>query len=124
MAMRDGLSELAGRVRYGGNPEHKRDPGDFDLAPPAAPRPGKSLCDDAGVFKRDDALALLRQGLTLGLVADRFEGEWPYNVWMVTASGMPLEAEWEGEGVYHGYPMPDADPFRGEVLRRWKDIHG
>jgi len=39
------LAELAQRVNYGGNPEHKKNPGDFGLTPPADPRPGKSLCD-------------------------------------------------------------------------------
>ena len=29
------LDALAQRVRYGGNPEHKRNPGDFGLTPPA-----------------------------------------------------------------------------------------
>jgi hypothetical protein len=118
------FSELASLVQYGGNPEHKRDPGDFALSPPhAGGRPAKSLCDDAGVLRRKNALELLRSGLTLGLVSDRFDGEWPYNVWMVTAEGQPLEAQLERPGVYHGYPMPDADPFRGEVLKRWRQIH-
>jgi len=29
------LEELAGRKQYGGNPEHKKNPGDFNLTPPA-----------------------------------------------------------------------------------------
>lgn len=116
------LAALSRQVQYGGNPEHKRNPGDFDLTPPAAPRPGKSLCDDAQVFRREVALQLLQQGLELGLVSDRFEGEWPCNVWMVN-DGVAFEAEWERAGVYHGYPMPDNDPFREEVLRRWRTRH-
>ncbi len=62
---------LADTVRYGGNPEHKRNPGDFGLTPPAAPRRGKSLGDEAVRFRRADALALLRQGLMAGLVDQR-----------------------------------------------------
>jgi hypothetical protein len=27
-----------------------------------------------------------------------------------------LEAQLEGDGRYHGYPMPEGDPFREEVL--------
>jgi len=33
------LAMLAGRVTYGGNPQHKRRPGNFGLNPPAAPGP-------------------------------------------------------------------------------------
>ena len=35
----DMLAWLAQNVKYGGNPQHKRDPGDFDLTPPSQPRP-------------------------------------------------------------------------------------
>ena len=113
------LHERSAQVRYGGNPEHKKAPGDFGLTPPASPRPGKSLCDDAGIFHRDEALALLKTALRLGPVSTRFEGEWPYNIWAVTESGIALEAQWEAEGVYHGYPMPENDPLRDAVLDRW-----
>jgi hypothetical protein len=118
------LRQLGEQVRYGGNPAHKRSPGDFGLLPPAAPRAGKSLCDDAGVVTRREALGLLRAGLAQGLVSDRFAGDWPYNVWMVTAQGIPLEAQWEGPGIYHGYPMPEADPFRDVVLAHWNERRG
>lgn len=37
------LAKLASQVKYGGNPEHKRNPGNFGLTPPSGPRPGKSL---------------------------------------------------------------------------------
>src|SRR5271170_205021 len=39
------LNRLARVVKYGGNPEHKSDPGDFGLTPPATPKPDKTLCD-------------------------------------------------------------------------------
>ncbi len=116
------LLELAERVTYGGNPEHKRAAGDFGLTPPAAPRAAKSLCDDASITRRRDALELLRSGFRRGLVSDRFEGPWPYNVWAVTADGVPLEAQLESEGVYHGYPMPDADPLAVEIRKRWREL--
>lgn len=54
-------SSLASVVQYGGNPEHKRNPGDFGLTPPACPRPDKTLCDTVEVFQRGDALGLLRR---------------------------------------------------------------
>ncbi|ABM59883.1 hypothetical protein [Verminephrobacter eiseniae] len=117
------LAQLAQRVNYGGNPEHKKNPGDFGLTPPADPRPGKSLCESIGVFTRAEALDLLKHGLTKGLVSDRSVGDWPKNIWSVTAQGWPLEAQLENaeNGVYHGYPMPDSDPFASEVAERWAD---
>lgn len=116
------LNELAQRVVYGGNPEHKRDPGDFSLNPPSSPRPAKTLCDDAGIFRRADALRLLKEGLSRGLVSLQTDNGWPQNVWALTDDGQPLEAQLENKamGSYHGYPMPQNDPFRDEVIRRWR----
>ncbi|MCL5743927.1 MAG: hypothetical protein M1541_08370 [Acidobacteria bacterium] len=113
------LRDLVRRVSYGGNPEHKKNPGDFGLQPPSSPRLGKTLCDSAGILTRAEALRLLRDGLKKGLISSQQRGGWPQNVWAVTADGSPLEAQLEGDGVYHGYPMPENDPFRAEVLKRW-----
>lgn len=120
------LHALAERVSYGGNPEHKRNPGDFGLTPPAGPRQGKSLCDTAEIFARAEALTLLKEGLRKGLVADREEHGWPKNIWAVTKAGIPLEAQLENPetGSYHGYPIPDSDPLAGEVIARWNNQHG
>lgn len=117
------LTQLAKKVKYGGNPEHKKNPGDFGLTPPSGPRLGKSLCDDVDIFRRRDALDLLKSGLGKGLVSDRFDGDWPKNIWSVTGDGKPVEAQLENSvlGTYHGYPMPESDPLASEVLRRWKD---
>jgi hypothetical protein len=113
---------LAKKVGYGGNPEHKKNPGDFGLTPPSGPRPGKSLCDQAGIFSRAEALKYVKLGLKKGLVSDRFTGEWPQNIWAVTNKGIPLEAQLENPilGTYHGYPMPASDPLAEEVIKRWK----
>jgi hypothetical protein len=115
-------SALAGHVSYGGNPEHKKNPGDFRLTPPSGPRPGKSLCDTVGIFSRNDALKYLQSGLRSGLVSERFNGQWPQNIWCVTEHGYPLEAQLENSmtGTYHGYPMPTSDPLANEILRQWK----
>ena len=120
------LGKLAERTRYGGNPEHKKNPGDFGLEPPASPRQGKSLCDVAKLFKRDKAEELLQAGLRNGLVSDRMDGEWPKNVWSVTDDGIAMEAQLENPelGTYHGYPMPDTDPLSLEVIRRWESLNG
>ncbi|MDY0962950.1 hypothetical protein [Massilia sp. CFBP9026] len=114
-------ASLAKKVKYGGNPEHKRNPGDFGLSPPSDPRPGKSLCDGVAVFTRAEAVRYLRAGLKRGLISDRFISGWPKNIWSVTESGVALEAQIENVllGVYHGYPMPDSDPFVEDVLKRW-----
>jgi hypothetical protein len=116
------IEELANQARYGGNPEHKRNPGDFGLDPPSSPRPGKTLCDVVQIHTRAAALALLRTGLTNGVFSVRERGGWPQNVWAVTGEGEPLEAQLEGDGVYHGYPMPQDDPFRDVVLARWNQL--
>ena len=118
---RRALAELAERVVYGGNPEHKREPGDFRLSPPSLPRPSKTLCDGAQVFERALAERLLREGVRQGLVSIQERNGWPQNVWAVTESGVPLEAMLENQdaGIYHGYPLLSDDPLREDVLKRW-----
>jgi len=115
-------ARLIEAIRYGGNPEHKRNPGDFGLIPPACPRPDKTLCDTVQVFEREETLRLLRAGVERGLVSERRVGDFPQNIWSVTEAGEPLEAELENRetGQYHGYPMPTTDPFREVVLEVWR----
>lgn len=117
-----GLAELSSQAKYGGNPEHKRSPGDFGLTPPGGPRPGKSLCDSVKVFTKQEALGLLKKGIENGLVSDRFERQWPKNVWSVMEDETPLEAQLESaeQGAYHGYPMQTEDPFCEEVIKQWR----
>jgi len=114
--------ELAARVGYGGNPEHKRNPGDFGLTPPASPRPDKTLCDAVAIFNRAIALGLLRAGVSKGMVSQQKRGDFPQNIWAVTENGCPLEAQLENPetGHYHGYPMPETDPFRTLILDQWR----
>jgi hypothetical protein len=90
------------------------------LTPPAQPRRGKTLCDSALIFKRSDALRYLRSGLERGTVSEQFVDGWPKNVWAVTDDGIPLEAQRDGNGSYHGYPLPPEDPMAAEVKRFWK----
>lgn len=119
--IKDGLQKLALKVSYGGNPEHKRNPGDFELTPPAMPRPDKTLCDAAGIFTKKEALRLLRKGVRRGLVSFNERNGFPQNIWTVSEEGCPLEAQLENQerGTYHGYPMPENDPLRPIVLERW-----
>ena len=121
----DDLETLAESVGYGGNPGHKKNPGDFGLMPPSAWRPDKALCDAVGIFERARALALLQKGIRRGMVSciadDR---DYPQNVWSVTEDGAPLEAELENamQGIYHGYPLPpEEDPMHEQVLAEWPE---
>ena len=114
------LSAHMDKVQYSGNPEHKRNPGDYGLTPPNVARPGKTLCDQVEIYSRSEARTLLREGFERGTFSFQERDGWPQNVWAVTEKGEPLEAQHEAQGVYHGYPMPEADPFREKVLDRWR----
>jgi hypothetical protein len=124
---RGALEALAAKVRYGGNPEHKRNPGDFGLTPPSRPRDDKSLCDTVKIFKRSKALELLKKGARRGMISN-WDGStgFPKNIWSMTEDGIPLEAQLEnpGNGTYHGYPLEANDPFRENVMAKWTQSHG
>jgi hypothetical protein len=115
------LTALAERVHYRGNPEHKRNPGDFGLTPPSAPRADKTLCDLAGIRSKADALLILRSGVLKGMISEGKRGGFPQNIWSVNSDLIPFEAQLDNEvaGTYHGYPMPAADPFRKIILDAW-----
>jgi hypothetical protein len=123
---KEALKALAGKVRYGGNSAHKRNPGDFGLTPPALPRDDKSLCDTVKIFKRAEALQLLKKGVLRGMISE-WDGTngFPKNIWSVTDDGTPLEAQLEnaGNGTYHGYPLEVNDDFRESVLAKWHQSH-
>ena len=116
------LKALRRRVSYGGNAEHKRNPGDFGLSPPFGPRKGKTLCDGVSIFQRAMALRLLREGIKRGLVSAQKRGDFPQNIWAVTADGVPLEAALDNQatGSYHGYPMWKDDEFGRKVVQKWE----
>ncbi len=120
---RDHLKQLATKITYGGNPEHKRNPGDFGLQPPSQPRLGKTLCDEAEIWTRRDAQSLLREGAHRGLVSVQERDGWPQNVWAIAANGVAVEAMLENPvtGRYHGYPMLESDPLAEEVRERWRN---
>lgn len=119
------LAELSKQARYSGNPVHKKNPGDFNLVPPSAPRANKSLCDASGIFKRVEAVSLLREGIRRGTVSvQEEEGGWPRVVWAVTEAGIILEARSDRSppGSYHGYPLLPGNPVEKVVTRRWKEV--
>ena len=116
------LQQIDQRLLYGENPEHKRNPGDFGLTPPSGTRIGEMLCDDVGLFHRQEALELLRSGVAAGLISERCVNGWPQNIWAVQ-DGRVLEAQLEQSetGTYHGYPLQAEDPFAELVLQRLGD---
>jgi hypothetical protein len=119
------LGRLAAELRYGGRPDHKRNPGDFGLTPPALPRDDKSLCDEARLFRRAEALKLLRLGVERGMISEWDGTGYPKNIWSMTEDGIPLEAQLENacNGTYHGYPLEVNDDFRDSVIARWNQAH-
>ncbi|MDB5821035.1 MAG: hypothetical protein JWQ11_4675 [Rhizobacter sp.] len=121
MQVAEQFKALSKAASYGGNPEHKRNPGDFGLSPPAMPRQGKSLCDDARIFSRAGALKLLKTGLERGIVSVQERNGWPQNIWAVAPNGVAVEGMLENAetGTYHGYPMLPIDPLIVDVLARW-----
>lgn len=64
---------------------------------------------------------LLTAGCAKGLISQQQRGKFPQDIWAVTEDGVPLEAQLENseQGVYHGCPMPDSDPFGEIVLDYW-----
>ena len=80
----------------------------------------RAKCDSAAIFTRAEAISLLTEGAKRGLVSVAVTDTWPNNIWAVTEAGVPLEAQGDGSGIYHGYPMPANDPLREEVLKRWR----
>lgn len=114
--------DLSRRVSYGGNPEHKRSPGDYNLTPPAQPRPGKTLCDGDRQILKDEALDLLKEGLQKGMFCSFEHGSWPQNIWSISNTGEIFEAQIENpmQGTYHGYPVPADDDFRRTIKYEWE----
>ncbi len=118
---REQLVTLAAQVKYGGNPEHKKSPADYELVPPAAPRPGKMLCDGSRAISKAEALALVKTGILKGMISVLDEDGWPQNIWCVSEAGELFEAQLENreKHSYHGYPMALDDPFRNKVNDEW-----
>lgn len=119
---KDELIKKSKDLTYDGKAEHKLNPGDFNLTPPACGRTDKSLCDLAKIFTHKEALKLLREGFSKGMIDTREHMGWPRHVWAVIDDDLVLEAKPSipGAGCYHGYPLPPSDPLFDEVLAKWK----
>ena len=107
---------------YEGSPLHKRNPGDFGLTPPAAPRPDKTLCDEANITMKAQATSLFALALERGLVSEEAtHGGFPKQIWVVDEGRRVFEAIYGGsrQGYYHGYPIRRTDPLFAKVLEAW-----
>jgi hypothetical protein len=108
---------------YEGSPHHKRSPGNFGLVPPSAPRPDKTLCDEAGISTRAEAEALFARAVHRGLVSEATTAAgFPKQLWAVDDRGRVFEAMQGGTnpGAYHGYPIRRSDPLHARVLDAWE----
>ena len=109
------------RAAYEGSPHHKRNPGDFRLTPPSAPRLDKTLCDEAGIFKIAKASELFSTAIDHGLITDAEVGGFPKQMWVVF-EGQVFEAILGGsaEGRYLGYPIRKSDPLHELITNAWR----
>jgi hypothetical protein len=113
---------LRAKATYEGSPHHKKRPGDFGFIPPVAPRPDKTMCDEAGVHRRSTAQELLERAIAGGIVSEAtVPNGMPKHLWAVDDSGQVFEAMYGGatEGRYHGYPIRRNDPLFREVSEAW-----
>lgn len=111
---------LATKIFYEGSPTHKARPYDFGLVPPFAPRPDKTLCDEAGVNSLAYARELLEKAAREGVVSKEKVGSGlPKRLWVVADDGQVFEAIYGGSrpGAYHGYPLRRGDPLTERVKR-------
>lgn len=113
---------LRANAVYEGSPYHKKNPGDFGLTPPAAPRSDATLCDEAGVTQRAVASALLDAAIDGGLASEATTPEgFPKQIWTVDDQGRVFEAMYGGSrtGCYHGYPIRTKDPLFDRISKIW-----
>lgn len=75
---------LRAHAAYEGSPHHKRNPGDFGLTPPSAPRPDKTLCDEAAILNRELAERLFGRAIDVGLVSEAMAAPgFPKQLWII-----------------------------------------
>lgn len=120
-------ANLRANAGYEGSPHHKRNPGDFGLTPPSAPRPDKTLCDEAQVFQVGVATALFAAAIDAGIASEGTGAPgFPKQLWAVDPSGQVFDAMYGGSrvGRYHGYPIRRADPLFDEVVDAWNRRNG
>jgi hypothetical protein len=119
------LSQLARRASYQGDGKHKKKYREaFNVDARRGPDPEATLCDSTAIYTPKAALQLLRLGIRHGMVDERSSRGWPEYVWCVTEGDQAFEAKLSNfeQGLYHGYPLQNNDPFRKEVIKRWNQL--
>jgi hypothetical protein len=118
------LEALASRVQYVGEGHHKLHPGNYGFHPPVNPRGSKAPCDDLRPILLEEAAALFRAGIELGLTSRFGETENPKYVWAVDNFGEAYEAKISKiiPNSYHGYRLREEedDIMRKLVVKEWK----
>lgn len=118
----DELDDFVKKIKYEGNPRHKKAKGDFILQAGVKPSPKKTLCDISGIFKSSQALSLIRKGIKQGLLSPpdlrKYEMRWPKCIWAMK-DGLVLEARHTGNGIYHGYPEVDSNALAEIIKQKW-----
>ncbi len=115
---------LQTNAAYEGSPFHKRSPNDFGLTPPTyAVRPEKTLCDEAGITKKQIAIELFARAIQVGLVSEAWTFGFPRQMWVVDDGEQVFELMYGGSrlGRYHGYPIRLRDPWSEEIKRVWRE---
>jgi hypothetical protein len=110
-------------LQYVGSANHKLHPGNYGFQPPQNPRPSKSPCDALRSILLEEATALFRRGIELGMVSTIINDGVPKYVWAVDDAGEVYEAKTrpEHEVEYHGYRVgPDETDMRTYILKEWR----
>jgi len=103
---------LLERVNYRNHAQH--------CGPPPTWCPNKAKCPLG--FRSADALGLLKEGLRRSMFPPE-SGAVPSPVWAVDdCTKMVYEAKITNAATaeYHGYPLPDSDPLKPQIIRQWQ----
>lgn len=117
------LNRLLGEAHYTGSSLHKRKTADYDLDPPANPRPNKSICDGTRTIKVAEARSLFLEGIRRGMISRHREEDLPKYIWSLDSEGHVYESKIErGTANYHGYELnADDEAMQRVVFDEWKD---
>lgn len=120
LGLTDATDTFEQRVRYRGNPMHKRYPENYGLTPPAAPRAGKTLCDERRRISKEEAERMLLTGIQKRLCSPSMLNGFPRRIWAVGEDGFVFEARLDDpeRGTYHGYPLASGQRCAIEHLQK------
>ena len=105
---------LLGRVWYRHHEQH--------CSGPSTWAPHKTKCPRGIGCSR--ALEMLQEGLRRSMFPPRMGAGLPSTVWAVDdRTGVAYEARVTNSDTaeYHGFPVLDRDPLKGEIIKRWRE---